>query len=70
MRIIPRGPHPAVLFLDTEGFAASDTSADYDAKIFALAALLSSHLTYNSVRIVDTAAVEYLELLARCGAES
>ena len=35
------------------------------AQIFAIAALLSSHLVYNSVRIIDTAAVEYLELLAR-----
>ncbi|KAK3269740.1 hypothetical protein CYMTET_21832 [Cymbomonas tetramitiformis] len=55
----------AVAFLDTEGFAASDRTADYDAKIFSLAALLSSHLIYNSVRIIDASAVEYLELLAR-----
>jgi hypothetical protein len=50
MRVFPRGAHSAVIFLDTEGFAASDTTADYDAKIFAIAALLSSNLIYNSVR--------------------
>jgi len=35
---------PAVIFLDTEGLAAPGNDADYDAKIFALATLLSSHL--------------------------
>jgi hypothetical protein len=55
----------SVIFLDTEGLAAPGNSADYDAKIFAVATLLSNHLFYNSVRIIDESSMEYLEVLAR-----
>ena len=66
MHLVPqRGGRSAALFLDTEGFEAYDTSTDYDAKIFAIAALMSSNLIYNSLHIIDTASVEKLELLAR-----
>src|SRR3989338_8427841 len=41
----------ALLFLDTEGFYAKDVSEEYDAKIFAVATLLSSTIIYNSVKI-------------------
>lgn len=37
----------------------------YDAKIFAFATLITSHLMYTSIRLVDQNAVDYLELLAR-----
>lgn len=50
MHLLPLSGGRTLAFIDTEGFSASDTSADYDAKIFAIAALLSSHLIYNSVR--------------------
>lgn len=53
------------MFLDTEGFAANNISENYDAKIFAVATLLSSYLLYNSVKIIDQADIDYLELLAR-----
>jgi hypothetical protein len=56
--MLPMPSGAVVAFLDTEGFSASDRTADYDAKIFALSALLSSHLLYNSVRIIDTASIE------------
>ena len=58
LHMLPMPSGAVVAFLDTEGFSASDRTADYDAKIFALSALLSSHLLYNSVRIIDTASIE------------
>ncbi len=33
------------------GFAASNISESYDAKIFSVATLLSSYLLYNSVKV-------------------
>lgn len=54
-----------LIFLDTEGFAANNVTERYDAKVFAVSTLLSSHLLYNSVKIIDQSDIEYLELLAR-----
>ncbi|OTF81803.1 hypothetical protein BLA29_002575 [Euroglyphus maynei] len=51
--------------LDTEGFAATNISENYDAKIFAVSTLLSSTLLFNSVKIIDQSDIDYLELLAR-----
>ncbi|XP_033105454.1 guanylate-binding protein 1-like [Anneissia japonica] len=59
------GQKISLIFLDTEGFAANNVSERYDAKIFAVATLLSSYLIYNSVKIIDQADMDYLELLAR-----
>ncbi|XP_023225373.1 guanylate-binding protein 2-like [Centruroides sculpturatus] len=59
------GERLSVVFLDTEGFAANNVSENYDAKIFSVATLLSSYLLYNSVKIIDQADIDYLELLAR-----
>lgn len=58
-------PTEWILLLDTEGFAANNISENYDAKIFAVATLLSSKLIYNSVKIIDQSDIDYLELLAR-----
>uniref|UniRef100_A0A1X7U5G1 GB1/RHD3-type G domain-containing protein n=1 Tax=Amphimedon queenslandica TaxID=400682 RepID=A0A1X7U5G1_AMPQE len=55
----------AIIYLDTEGFAASNISEVYDAKIFAVATILSSYLIYNSVKIIDQGDIDYLDLLAR-----
>lgn len=44
------------------GFEASEA---YDAKIFAVVTLISSHLVFNSVKIITQDQVDYLELLAR-----
>ncbi|KAK5584396.1 hypothetical protein RB653_006007 [Dictyostelium firmibasis] len=60
-----RGKQHNLLLLDTEGFYSSNVSETYDAKIFAITTLLSSHLIYNSVKIIDQSALEYLELLSR-----
>lgn len=54
-----------LVFLDTEGFAANNVTENYDAKVFAVSTLLSSHLLYNSVKIIDQSDIDYLELLAR-----
>ncbi|XP_077505269.1 uncharacterized protein LOC144115021 isoform X2 [Amblyomma americanum] len=62
---LPSGQQLSLIFLDTEGFAATNVSENYDAKIFAIATLISSHLIYNSVKIIDQAEIDYLELLAR-----
>ncbi|CAN7993322.1 unnamed protein product [Ixodes hexagonus] len=67
---LPSGQKLSLIFLDTEGnlvsgFAANNVSENYDAKIFAVATLISSHLIYNSVKIIDQADIDYLELLAR-----
>ena len=47
------------------GFAANNVSEIYDAKVFAVASLLSSFLIYNSVKVIDQADLDYLELLSR-----
>jgi hypothetical protein len=54
-----------VLFLDTEGLSAPGNTADYDAKVFAVSTLLSSHLIYNSVKMIDEQSLEYLGVLSR-----
>jgi hypothetical protein len=54
-----------IVLVDTEGFFGTDVAESYDANIFAITALLSSHLVYNSIKLVDQAAVDYLELLAQ-----
>lgn len=56
LRILPRdGPRAKggarIGFLDTEGlFGEGGPSQTYDAKVFALATLLSSHLLFNTLR--------------------
>eukprot|EP01134_Creolimax_fragrantissima_P006043 CFRG6043T1 len=59
------GSVASVIYLDTEGFSSSNVSQHYDSKIFAVSALMSSYLLYNSVKIIDQSAIDYLELLAR-----
>ena len=61
----PEGHELNVIFLDTEGFAANNVSENYDSKVFAVATLLSSHLLFNSVKIINQADIDYLEVLAR-----
>ncbi|KAL6054572.1 Guanylate-binding protein, N-terminal domain [Balamuthia mandrillaris] len=65
MPLTIHGRNVSVLFLDTEGFFSSSVSEEYDAKLFSVTTLLSSYLLYNSVKMVDAAALDYLELLAR-----
>lgn len=62
---LENGQDVSLVFLDTEGFAANNVSENYDAKVFAVSTMLSSHLLYNSVKIIDQGDIDYLELLAR-----
>jgi len=52
-----------LLIIDTEGLGSLDADADHDAKIFALALLLSSYFIYNSVGSIDESALNSLSLV-------
>jgi len=52
-----------LLIVDTEGIGSLDADADHDAKIFALALLLSSYFIYNSVGSIDESALNNLSLV-------
>ena len=52
-----------LLFMDTEGLASADQDDSYDAKIFALALLLSSYFVLNVVGVIDDATIERLHLV-------
>jgi hypothetical protein len=54
-----------IVFLDTEGLFASNVTEVYDGKIFAISALLSSVLVYNTVKFIDQSSIEYMEMLIR-----
>lgn len=55
-----------VILLDTEGFYGEQATRLYDARIFAVATLLSSHLVYNTLRTLgDTQSVSALADLAK-----
>jgi Guanylate-binding protein, N-terminal domain len=50
-----------IWLMDCEGFFGPRVRGEYDAKIFTLAALLSSHLVYNSVKTVQQNDVNLIE---------
>jgi len=51
-----------IFFLDTEGSNSVEKSATHDAKIFALAMLMSSYFIYNSVGAIDENSINDLTL--------
>ncbi|RLN63787.1 hypothetical protein BBJ29_007787 [Phytophthora kernoviae] len=53
-----------VLFLDTEGMAATDNDESYDAKIFSLGLLLSSLFVFNTMGVIDEGAIDRLYLVS------
>jgi hypothetical protein len=59
----PNGSELQLLIIDTEGLGSLDADADHDAKIFALALLLSSYFIYNSVGSIDESALNSLSLV-------
>lgn len=72
---IPR-QNTTVVYVDTEGFFSPNVTDVYDAKMFAIATLLSSEVIYNTVKFIgeiyiirltfpDNHHVELLELLIR-----
>src|ERR1700744_5500448 len=54
-----------VLLIDTEGLGSLEEDANHDAKIFALALLISSLLIYNSVGSIDDEAIQRLGLVIK-----
>lgn len=54
-----------VLFMDTEGIDALDADDTHDVRIFTLALLLSNTFLYNSVGVIDEAALQILNLMTR-----
>ena len=46
-----------VLLIDTEGLGSLEEDSNHDAKIFALALLMSSLLVYNQVGAIDDEAI-------------
>ncbi|KAJ0408533.1 hypothetical protein ATCC90586_009251 [Pythium insidiosum] len=53
-----------VLFMDTEGIAATDNDESYDAKIFSLGLLLSSLFVFNTMGVIDETAIDRLYLVS------
>lgn len=55
-----------VVLVDTEGFYGEGATRSYDARIFAIATLMSSHLIYNTLRTIgDAQSVSALADLAK-----
>jgi hypothetical protein len=54
-----------IVFMDTEGLAATENTDLHDAKIYSISTLVSAHQLFNTIRNIDTHSVEALELLAR-----
>ena len=61
--VLPDGSE--VLLMDSEGFYGNDVDERYDARIFSIVAMLSSHLVYTLRGLLDQQALDYLEILAR-----
>jgi hypothetical protein len=51
-----------IFFLDTEGSRSTEKTTNHDAKIFALACLLSNYFIYNSVGAIDDRSINELSL--------
>ena len=49
-----------LVLLDTEGLAPMDQDEMYDAQVFALGLLLSSHFVLNQVGVIDESAIDQL----------
>lgn len=62
---LANGEYGALLVLDTEGLGGLESGAQYDARIFALATLLCSTLTYNSLGTIDEKAIASLSFVAQ-----
>ena len=59
------GPFEDLLVMDTEGIDALDVESSHDIRIFALAVLLGSVFCFNSMNVIDEAAVQTLSLMTR-----
>ena len=52
-----------LVLLDTEGLASMDQDETYDAQVFALGLLLSSHFVLNQMGVIDESAIDQLYLV-------
>ncbi len=53
-----------VLFVDTEGLGDTNKEFNNDLRIFLLATLVSSHLIFNCMRVIDSDMINQLSLVA------
>uniref|UniRef100_A0A0G4HZZ7 Guanylate-binding protein N-terminal domain-containing protein n=1 Tax=Chromera velia CCMP2878 TaxID=1169474 RepID=A0A0G4HZZ7_9ALVE len=60
-----RNNQGTLVFLDSEGLFASNNTELYDAKIYAIASLMSGHVLFNSVKMIDQQMIEMLEMLTK-----
>ena len=60
----PPHPHPRLPTAECRGMSATGSSAEHDARVFALATLLCSVLVYNSVGAIDEEAIQSLTFIA------
>eukprot|EP00347_Sterkiella_histriomuscorum_P002884 403366426 len=59
------GSSEQVLLIDTEGLGSLEEDQNHDAKIFALALMISSLIVYNSVGSIDDEAIQRLGLVIK-----
>ena len=62
-----RGQHINVLITDTEGLASDKSNKNHDFRIFTLALLCCSTLIYNSQKVIDSDALDKLQLVLEMG---
>ena len=53
------------MLIDTEGLGSLEEDSNHDAKIFALALMVSSMIIYNSVGSIDDEAIQRLGLVIK-----
>jgi hypothetical protein len=63
-RLLPSGKIMNLLVVDTQGVGSSESNMEQDLTLFALSALLSSYLIYNSFGHIDEASIANLSLVA------
>lgn len=51
--------------IDSEGLGGVDKSQNYDIKIFTMAVLMSSMFLYNSIGVIDEAAINSLSMVTQ-----
>lgn len=61
---VRNGKGERVIFMDTEGLAATDNDETFDAKIFSLGLLLSSLFIFNTMGVIDETAIDRLFLVS------
>ncbi len=63
------GNESKILIVDSEGLGSPENDANYDARIFCLAMLMSSLLVFNSIGPVDEASLEGFEFVSQLAKE-